>query len=243
MNNINDLKDLMRELEEAFYSGSQIPIDCVNYIKEWLKLNDEEEYNTKDWKAESEYYKSECEDLQNKCEDLQNKCEYYKSECEDLESKCEYWKNQCKKLNVGKDSYKALLDMVTEEKNEYTNIRKSFINSLIQTNTLVSGKKTYLIYDDITQKFKIGKSYDPYKREKTLCSDRCSINLVAYCDYDIESVLHSMYSEYRVRGEWFNLSTNQVHCIIKYFGMKVTNQTKLNEFYYTDLEPFLNPKY
>ena len=217
MNNINDLKDLMRELEEAFYSGSQIPIDCVNYIKEWLKLNDEEEYNTKDWKAESEYYKSECEDL---------------------ESKCEYWKNQCKKLNVGKDSYKALLDMVTEEKNEYTNIRKSFINSLIQTNTLVSGQKTYLIYDDITQKFKIGKSYNPYKREKTLCSDRCSIYLVAYCDYNIESVLHSMYSEYRYRGEWFNLSTNQVRLIIKYFGMKITNQTKLNEFYETANLPF-----
>ena len=217
MNNINDLKDLMRELEEAFYYGNQIPIDCVNYIKEWLRLNDGEEYNTKDWKSESEYYKSEYENLK---------------------SKCEYWKNQCDKLNVGKNSYKALLDMVTEEKNEYTNIRKSFINSLIQTNTLAYGKKTYLIYDDITKKFKIGKSYDPYKREKTLCSDRCSINLVAYCDYDIESVLHSMYSEYRVRGEWFNLSTKQVHCIIDYFGMKVTNQTKLNEFYETANLPF-----
>ena len=224
MNNINDLKDLMRELEEAFYSGSQIPIDCVNYIKEWLKLNDEEEHNI-------EY-------LEYKCGCLESKCEYYKSEYEDLESKCEYWKNQCEKLDVGKNSYKALLDMVTEEKNEYTNIRKSFINSLIQTNTLVSGKKTYLIYDDITQKFKIGKSYDPYKREKTLCSDRCSINLVAYCDYDIESVLHSMYSEYRVRGEWFNLSTNQVRWIIDYFGMKITNQTKLNEFYETANLPF-----
>ena len=217
MNNINDLKDLMRELEEAFYSGSQIPIDCVNYIKEWLKLNDEEEYNTKL---------------------LESTCEYYKSEYEDLESKCEYWKNQCEKLNVGKNSYKALLDMVTEEKNEYTNIRKSFINSLIQTNTIVSCKKTYLIYDDITKKIKIGKSYDAYKREKTLCSDRCSIYLVAYCDYDIESVLHSMYSEYRVRGEWFNLSTKQVRLIIKYFGMKITNQTKLNEFYETDNLPF-----
>ena len=217
MHNINDLKDLMRELEEAFYSGSQIPIDCVNYIKEWLKLNDEEEYNTKL---------------------LESTCEYYKSEYEDLESKCEYWKNQCEKLNVGKNSYKALLDMVTEEKNEYTNIRKSFINSLIQTNTIVSCKKTYLIYDDITKKIKIGKSYDAYKREKTLCSDRCSIYLVAYCDYDIESVLHSMYSEYRVRGEWFNLSTKQVRLIIKYFGMKITNQTKLNEFYETDNLPF-----
>ena len=48
----------------------------------------------------------------------------------------------------------------------------------------------------------------------------------------------SMYSEYRGRGEWFNLSTKQVHCIIKYFGMKITNQNKLNEFYEADNLPF-----
>ena len=210
MNNINDLKDLMRELEEAFYSGSQIPIDCVNYIKEWLRLNDGEGYNNKDWKVDSEYYKAESK--------------YYKSEYEDLKKDNNF-------LNL-------LLDTRTEKYNEYIKITTSFINSLIQTNTLISGQKTYLMYDDMTQKFKIGKSYDPYKREKTLCSDRCSIYLVAYCDYDIESVLHSMYSEYRGRGEWFNLSTNQVRWIIEYFGMKITNQTKLNEFYETANLPF-----
>ena len=231
MNNINDLKDLMRELEEAFYSGNQIPIDCVNYIKEWLRLNDGEGYNTKDWKVDSEYYKYESEYYKSEYEDL-------KSKYDDLENKYAYLESAYIKSDAAQNSYKLLLDMVTEEENEYTNIRKSFINSLIQTNSIVSGKKTYLIYDDITKKFKIGKSYDPYKREKTLYSDRCSINLVAYCDYDIESVLHSMYSEYRVRGEWFNLSTNQVRLIIKYFGMKVTNQNKLNEFYETDNLPF-----
>ena len=226
MNNINDLKDLMRELEEAYYAGSQIPIDCVNYIKEWLRLNDEEEYNTKDWKAESEYYKSEYEELKGKYEDLEHEYDHLEFDCEVLEN-----------------SNNSLKEWNNSIKQKYDEMTTSFINSLIQTNTLISGQKTYLMYDDITQKFKIGKSYDPYKREKTLCSDRCSIYLVAYCDYDIESVLHSMYSEYRNRGEWFNLSTDQVHLIIKYFGMKVTNQTKLNEFYETDLEPFLNPKY
>ena len=226
MNNINDLKDLMRELEEAYYAGSQIPIDCVNYIKEWLRLNDEEEYNTKDWKAESEYYKSEYEELKGKYEDLEHEYDHLEFDCEVLEN-----------------SNNSLKEWNNSIKQKYDEMTTSFINSLIQTNTLISGQKTYLMYDDITQKFKIGKSYDPYKREKTLCSDRCSIYLVAYCDYDIESVLHSMYSEYRGRGEWFNLSTDQVHLIIKYFGMKVTNQTKLNEFYETDLEPFLNPKY
>ena len=221
MNNINDLKDLMRELEEAFYYGNQIPIDCVNYIKEWLRLNDEEEYNTKDWKAESEYYKSEYEELKGKYEDLEHEYDHLEFDCEVLENSNNF-------LNEWNNSIKQKYDEMTT----------SFINSLIQTNTLVSGQKTYLMYDDITHKFKIGKSYDPYKREKTLCSDRCSIYLVAYCDYDIESVLHSMYSEYRVRGEWFNLSTNQVSLIINYFGMKITNQTKLNEFYETANLPF-----
>ena len=217
MNNINDLKDLMRELEEALYYGNQIPIDCVNYIKEWLRLNDGEEYNTKDWKAESEYYKSECVDLK---------------------SECEYWKNQCDDLKKDNDFLNLLLDTRTEENIEYTNIKKSFINSLIQTNTLASKQKTYLMYDESTQKIKIGKSCNPHNREKTLLSDRYCIYLLAYCDYDIESVIHSMYSEYRVRGEWFNLSTNQVRYIIDYFGMKITNQNKLNEFYETDNIPF-----
>ena len=226
MNNINDLKDLMRELEEALYSGNQIPIDCVNYINEWLRLNDGEEYNTKDWKSESEYYKSEYEELKVKYEDLEHEYDHLEFDCEVLEN-----------------SNNSLKEWNNSIKQKYDEMTTSFINSLIQTNTLVSGQKTYLMYDDITQKFKIGKSYDPYKREKTLCSDRCSIYLVAYCDYDIESVLHSMYSEYRGRGEWFNLSKKQVSWIIKYFGMKSTNRSKLNEFYETDLEPFLNPKY
>ena len=224
MNNINDLKDLMRELEEAFYSGSQIPIDCVNYIKEWLKLNDEEEYNTKDWKVDSEYYKAESEYYKSEYEDL-------KSKYDDLENKYAYLESAYIKSDAAQNSYKLLLDLEMKKNDEYTKETKSFINSLIQTNTLISGQKTYLMYDDITQKFKIGKSYDPYKREKTLCSDRCSIYLVAYCDYDIVSVLHSMFSEYRNRGDWFNLSTIQVDWIIDSLGMKITNRSKLNEFY------------
>ena len=160
-----------------------------------------------------------------------------------MENKYAYLESAYIKSDAAQNSYKLLLDLEMEKSIEDTNIRKSFINSLIQTNTLISGQKTYLMYDDITQRFMIGKSYDPYETEKELYLCRGSIYMVAYCDYDIESVLHSMYSDYRVRGEWFNLSTNQVRYIIKYFGMKITNQDKLNEFYETDLEPFLNPKY
>ena len=199
--------------------------------------------NTKDLNIAYDLLKSTCEYYKSEYEKLKSVCENWKIAYELLENKYAYLESAYIKSDAAQNSYKLLLDLEMEKNDEYTKETKSFINSLIQTNTLVSGQKTYLMYDDITQKFMIGKSYDPDKREKTLCSDRCSIYLVAYCDYDIESVLHSMYSENRVKDEWFNLSTKQVSWIIEYFGMKVTNQTKLNEFYYTDLEPFLNPKY
>ena len=163
---------------------------------------------------------------------------FLKKSNEDLENKYAYLESAYIKSDVGKNSYKALLDMVTEEENEYTKETKSFINSLIQTNTLVSGQKTYLMYDDITQKFMIGKSYDPYETEKELYLCRGSIYMVAYCDYDIESVLHSMISENGVKDEWLNLSTKQVSWIIEYFGMKSTNRSKLHEFYETANLPF-----
>ena len=187
--------------------------------------------NTKDLETKCEYYKGECEYWQ-------KKCGYLEDECEGWESVCEYYKSKCDDLKKDNNFLNLLLDTRTEKYNEDTKMIKSFINSLIQTNTLNSEQKTYLIYDDETQKFMIGKSYDPYKTEKELCLYSGGIYMVAYCDYDIESVLHSMYSENRVKDEWFNLSTKQVSWIIEYFGMKSTNRSKLNEFYETANLPF-----
>ena len=191
--------------------------------------------NTKDLNIAYDLLKSTCEYYKSEYEKLKSVCENWKIAYELLENKYAYLEFDCEVLENSNNSLKEWNNSI---KQKYDEMTTSFINSLIQTNTLVSGQKTYLMYDDITQKFKIGKSYDPYKREKTLCSDRCSMYLVAYCDYDIESVLHSMYSEYRERGEWFNLSTKQVSWIIEYFGMKSTNRSKLNEFYETANLPF-----
>ena len=199
--------------------------------------------NTKDLETKCEYYKCECERYKGEYEYWQNACEYWQKECKDLENKYAYLESAYIKSDAAQNSYKLLLDLATEKNNENTKMTKSLINSLLKTNTLISGQKTYLMYDDMTQKFKIGKSYDPYKTEKELYLCRGSIYIVAYCDYDIESVLHSMISENGVKDEWLNLSTKQVSWIIDYFGMKATNRSKLNEFYETDLEPFLNPKY
>ena len=176
--------------------------------------------------------------LKSNIEALESKISELKSEIKDLKSDIDYFECQNKVLKINNENfesdimdYKERVNYSTQINNEEVKFIKSIINSLVKTNTLSSEHKTYLMYDDVTQKFMIGKSNDPYKTEKELVSCRCSIYLVAYCDYDIVSVLHSMFSEYRNRGDWFNLSTIQVDWIIDSLGMKITNRSKLNEFY------------
>ena len=176
--------------------------------------------------------------LKSNVEAMEAKISELKSEIKDLKSDIDYFECQNKVLKINNENfesdimdYKERVNYATQINNEEVKFIKSIINSLVKTNTLSSEHKTYLMYDDVTQKFMIGKSNDPHKKEIEPCSDRCSINLVAYCDYDIVSVLHSMFSEYRNRGDWFNLSTIQVDWIIDSLGMKITNRSKLNEFY------------
>ena len=65
--------------------------------------------------------------------------------------------------------------------------------------------------------YKIGKSINPKVRERTLQSEKPSIEMVRVWNYDIEKKLHSLYNEFRVRGEYFNLTPIQVKYICTHF--------------------------
>lgn len=65
--------------------------------------------------------------------------------------------------------------------------------------------------------YKIGISKEPKYREKTLQSEQPAIEMVCNKLYPspkiakaIEFALHEAYSEQRVRGEWFDLSPEDV---------------------------------
>ena len=193
---------------------------------------------TIDLELSNKILKCNVEAMDAKIIELKSEIKELKSENRSLKSDIDYLECQNKVLKINNENfesdimdYKERVNYSTQINNEEVKFIKSIINSLVKTNTISSEKKTYLIYDDITKKFKITNSYNPHKKEIEPCSDRCSINLVAYCDYDIESVLHSMFSEQKIRGGWFNLSTIQVDWIIDCLGMKITNRSKLNEFY------------
>jgi len=80
----------------------------------------------------------------------------------------------------------------------------------------------YLMRDNTNCYHKIGISNKPEYREKTLQSEKPSIEMIACKKFPtrkiaeaIEAALHTAYSQQRVRGEWFNLNDEDVAAIIE----------------------------
>ena len=92
---------------------------------------------------------------------------------------------------------------------------KRFMKKSPTTNNTkkISQRKTYLIKEENTSFYKIGKSINPEQREKTLQRERPNISVIKIWDKNIEKRLHSDYKDYRVRGEWFDLTKIQVKYI------------------------------
>lgn len=70
--------------------------------------------------------------------------------------------------------------------------------------------KTYLMRNNRNGYIKIGRSVKPQFREKTLQSEEPDIELLAVTDRDCEKQLHKKYKDKRVRGEWFDLSEDDI---------------------------------
>lgn len=80
----------------------------------------------------------------------------------------------------------------------------------------------YLMKDMSNGYYKIGISNTPEYRERTLQSEKPTIEMLACKKYptrkiaeSIESALHTTYSQQRLRGEWFNLTDADVAAIIE----------------------------
>ena len=118
------------------------------------------------------------------------------------------------------------IDNITSsgENIEETNsiILENFINS---TKSITYKKKEpepkylYIMKDTSTGYHKIGISKNPQYREKTLQSEKPTIEIVWVSDSttikarDIEKALHSYFEHRRTRGEWYNLSSHQIESI------------------------------
>lgn len=80
----------------------------------------------------------------------------------------------------------------------------------------------YIMHDVKNGFYKIGISQTPKYRERTLQSEKPTIELICSKEYPsrkiaeaIEAALHKVYEESRIRGEWFELSDSDVELLIE----------------------------
>lgn len=113
----------------------------------------------------------------------------------------EYYKNN-------KYTYEDILKLNVEayeyEYNKIKYIKKEKIKTYV-----------YIMIDHNTKYYKIGRSDSPLKREKTLQSEKPTIELIYKfkCEYGIEKELHNKFNNKKIRGEWFNLDDNDIDFI------------------------------
>jgi hypothetical protein len=89
----------------------------------------------------------------------------------------------------------------------------------------------YLMKDQQTGFHKIGQSRDPKTRESTLFSEKPSIVLIAAWKTEgkDEKSLHNKYMSKQVRGEWFDLSDDDISEIYEYFADRPQYEVVINE--------------
>jgi hypothetical protein len=104
------------------------------------------------------------------------------------------------------------------------------INPNIDVSQKISttSKMTYMMVDSLGY-IKIGRSYSPVFRERTLRSEIPDVILFATNVNDIEKKLHKEYSDFRKRGEWFKLSKEQVLRIIKLYNFDIYDEDVLKD--------------
>lgn len=79
--------------------------------------------------------------------------------------------------------------------------------------------QVYLMNDSHSGYTKIGRSIDPEKRERTLLGDKSTIELIFVspkCERSVEKELHYIFREKRVRGEWFDLTADDIKKIMAF---------------------------
>lgn len=76
----------------------------------------------------------------------------------------------------------------------------------------VENRYTYIITDS-SGMYKIGSSYDPKKRIKSLAIGNPTISVVLVIDGDVEKELHGTFESQRVKGEWFGLHAKDIEYI------------------------------
>lgn len=143
----------------------------------------------------------------------------------DVEIRSNVWDNVFTPLIIN-NMFKTMVDEISKYDGMYLNVISSALTSKsYNADSIFDYCYVYLMRDEANEYYKIGMSNAPTYREGTLQSEKPSIKLIAYHKYPtrkfaaaIESALHTVYKDKRIRGEWLKLEKKDVMTIIE--GLK-----------------------
>lgn len=132
--------------------------------------------------------------------------------------------------DVEYDEVKRQLKYLTDAPNVYTGINIGELAYNSPKSSRIAPTKqgfVYLMRDAVNGYIKIGYSQNPKYRERTLQSEKPTIELItAWCgDTKDEKELHNTFAHKRLRGEWFSLDDVDIDIISDKF--KQRNQLKV----------------
>ena len=81
--------------------------------------------------------------------------------------------------------------------------------------------KTYILFDNAANLYKIGRATDVEKRLSTLAVANPSLSLTLVINANVENSLHKEYANKRVKSEWFKLSEEDIRNIDHKYNDKV----------------------
>ncbi len=125
---------------------------------------------------------------------------------------------------IGNDPFRPLENLQNVIKqlfSEYLTIAQGEILDLFKDESILKPEEescfVYLMKDNINGAYKIGISNSPEYREKTLQSEKPSIELIESKQFQkrriaesFEKLLHEYFKNKRIRGEWFQLDNNDI---------------------------------
>lgn len=115
-------------------------------------------------------------------------------------------------FEIAIDTANSISDALNYDTIQRAALTVIFLRSIPSANKNIESK-TYIILDERTGLYKIGKSCNPIARENTLQSEYPLLKIIFVIDKDVESDLHLIYKSKRIRGEWFKLSKNDIDFI------------------------------
>lgn len=128
-------------------------------------------------------------------------------------------------LNSKSKNAKSFLSMIADSivkaRKEYEISVDDFTNVLF--NSYEAEKKsfkTYVMYDELSDLYKIGASKNIEFREQTLSSQIPKIKTILYLDSNKEKMLHNLFKDKRVRGEWFKLDSDDIITLVTDYSFK-----------------------